>query len=297
MPRPEKVQAVEEIKERFSDASASFITEFRGLTVSQQQTLRNALRKAGASYTVFKMSLTRRALDELGHNELDEYLVGPTAIAFASEDPVPVAKALEDFGADHEALVIKAGWLNGEVIAPEVVAKLAGLGSRGVLLAMIVGAIKAPLTKMAGMLGSMTRDAASMFSQLLDQKLQDAPPTVEPEPAPETVPDEVLDAAATDETPAAEEDSVDNGPSEVDNGPSEDVPQADAYGAAPEGDGERAASEATDEAVAGETPAETDQEERVPDSSDEAPTDEDASGDDSADDAEAGDEDGAESGA
>ena len=290
MPRPEKVQAVEEIKKRFSDASASFITEFRGLTVSQQQTLRNALRKAGASYTVFKMSLTRRALDELGHNELDEYLVGPTAIAFASEDPVPVAKALEDFGADHEALVIKAGWLNGEVIAPEVVAKLAGLGSRGVLLAMIVGAIKAPLTKMAGMLGSMTRGAASMFSQLLDQKLQDAPPTVEPEPAPETVPDEVLDAAATDETPAAEEDSVDNGPSE-------DVPQADAYGAAPEGDGERAASEATDEAVAGETPAETDQEERVPDSSDEAPTDEDASGDDSADDAEAGDEDGAESGA
>ena len=85
MPRPEKVQAVEDIKERFSEASASFITEYRGLTVVQQQNLRNALREAGATYKVFKMTLTRRALDELGHNDLDEFLAGPTAIAFASD--------------------------------------------------------------------------------------------------------------------------------------------------------------------------------------------------------------------
>ena len=153
MPRPEKVRAVEEIRERFSEASASFITEYRGLTVGQQQNLRNALREAGASYKVFKLTLTKLALDELGTNDLDEFLVGPTAIAFASEDPVPVAKALKDFGVEHEALVIKAGWMNGEVLAPEMVAKLASLESRAALLAKIAGAAKAPLTKMAGFLG------------------------------------------------------------------------------------------------------------------------------------------------
>lgn len=203
MPRPEKVQAVEEIKERFSDASASFLTEYRGLSVSQQQTLRRALRDAGASYKVLKMTLTKRALGDLGHNELDEYLAGPTAIAFAGDDPVPVAKALKDFGAENEALVIKAGWLNGEVLLPETVARLAEIESRDVLLAKIAGAAKAPLTKMAGMLGSMTRDAASMFSQLLEKKEAEAPAAVE-EPAGDPEQAGAADAAA-EESDAAEQ--------------------------------------------------------------------------------------------
>ena len=216
MPRPEKVQAVEEIRERFSDATASFITEYRGLTVGQQQNLRNALREAGASYKVFKLTLTKLALDELGTNDLDEFLVGPTAIAFASEDPVPVAKALKDFGVEHEALVIKAGWMNGEVLAPEMVAKLASLESRDVLLAKIAGAAKAPLTKMAGFLGSMTRDAASMFSQLLERKEEEAPaeeaPATEEASAEEEAVEEPFEDAA-EPVPAAEvaaEDTTDD---------------------------------------------------------------------------------------
>ena len=77
MPRPEKVQAVAEIKDYFAGSSASFLTEYRGLTVARQQELRRALGEAGARYKVLKMTLTRRALHELGHEGLDEWLTGP----------------------------------------------------------------------------------------------------------------------------------------------------------------------------------------------------------------------------
>ena len=260
MPRPEKVQAVEDIKARFAEADASFITEYRGLTVTQQQDLRNALRQAGATYKVLKMTLTRRAIDELGHNELEEFLSGPTAIAFAGGDPVPVAKALKDFGAEHEALVVKAGWLNGEVLLPETVAKLASIESRDVLLAKIAGAAKAPLTKLAGMLGSLNRDAASMFSQLLEKKEQDAPaPAAEEESdaaedpeAADTVADEGADdtaspeasddAASDDEAPAEAE--ADEAPADAE---ADEVPAAEADSDAGDEDDQEPAAEATDD--------------------------------------------------
>jgi large subunit ribosomal protein L10 len=282
MPRPEKVQAVEEIKERFSDASASFITGYRGLTVPQQQTLRNALREAGASYKVYKMTLTKRAFNELGHDDLDEFLVGPTAIAFANEDPVPAAKALVDFGSENEALVVKAGWLNGEVLTPEIVAKLAAIESREVLLAKIAGAAKAPLTKMAGMLGSMTRDAASMFSQLLEKKEEDAPAEAdEPAadaPAPTEEQTEEAPAAddAADAEPEAADDAVEAAP--ADDSAGEEAPAEDT-----------AAEEAADEAVAEaeeEPAAQAEAEDEASDDDAEAEAEaSDEAGDDASDDA------------
>ena len=213
MPRPEKVQAVEEIKERFENAEAVFLTEYRGLTVNEQQELRRGLRTAGAEYKVVKMSLARRAAEELGHDELTESMNGPTAIAFASTDPVPVAKALKDFAKDHEHLVLKVGLMSGKLLPPEQISKLADIEPRDVLLGRIAGAFKAPLAKMAGMLGSFTRDSASMFAQLLEKKEEsgeygpteeaEAPASAEPEAAEEAAPAEA-GAVEEVEEPAVE---------------------------------------------------------------------------------------------
>lgn len=170
MPRPEKVQAVAEIKERIDAAQAVYLTEFRGLSVSQLQDLRNALRDSGADYKVVKMSLARRATEELGIEGVSEYLVGPTALAFANSDPVATAKALKDVGKNNENLVVKLGILSGEVLLPEQVSKLAEIEPREVLLAKIAGGAKAPLFKAAGMFASFNRNAANVFSQLLDKK-------------------------------------------------------------------------------------------------------------------------------
>lgn len=170
MPTPEKVQAVADIREKLEGAEAVFLTEYRGLTVSAVQDLRKSIRDSGGEYKVVKMTLTKLAAEEAGIDGMSEYLSGPTALAFADDDPVATAKALKDFSKTHDVFVLKAGFFSGDVLSPEEVSKLADLQPREVLLAMIAGAAKAPLYKAAGMFGSFNRDAASMFSQLLDKK-------------------------------------------------------------------------------------------------------------------------------
>jgi len=170
MPRPEKVQAVADIKKRLEGAEAVFLTEFRGLSVKDVQELRKSLRESGADYKVVKMTLARLAVGEAGIEGLDEYLVGPTALAFAKRDPVTTAKALKDFSKTHDVFVLKAGLLSGTILTPEQVSKLAEIDSREVLLAKIAGATKAPLYAAAGMFASFSRGAATMFDQLLTKK-------------------------------------------------------------------------------------------------------------------------------
>jgi large subunit ribosomal protein L10 len=170
MARPEKVQAVKDIREGLEGAEAVFLTEYRGLSVQAVQDLRRSLRDSGAEYKVVKMTLAKLAAGDAGIDGLDEYLAGPTALAFAKTDPVATAKALKDFSKDHEVFTLKAGYLSGNILSPEEISKLAEIEPREVLLAKIAGAAKAPLFSAAGMFGSFTRNAASMFSQLLDKK-------------------------------------------------------------------------------------------------------------------------------
>jgi len=170
MARPEKVQAVKDIREGLEGAEAVFLTEYRGLSVQAVQDLRRSLRDSGAEYKVVKMTLAKLAAGDAGIDGLDEFLAGPTALAFAKTDPVATAKALKDFSKDHEVFTLKAGYLSGKLLSPEEISKLAEIEPREVLLAKIAGAAKAPLFSAAGMFGSFTRNAASMFSQLLDKK-------------------------------------------------------------------------------------------------------------------------------
>jgi large subunit ribosomal protein L10 len=170
MPRPEKVQAVADIKESLEGSEAVFLTEYRGLSVKAVQELRASLRASGAEYKVVKMTLARRAADDAGISGLDEHLLGPTALAFAKGDPVATAKALKEFAKTHEVFVMKAGVLSGNILSPEDVSRLAEIEPRDVLLAKIAGAAKAPLAQAAGLFASFNRNAASMFKQLLDKK-------------------------------------------------------------------------------------------------------------------------------
>lgn len=225
MPRPEKVQAVAEIKEKFEEAQAVFLTEYRGIPVKEMGNLRRRLRESGAEYKVVKMTLARRAADDLGIEGLSEHLTGPTALAFALEDPVSTAKALRDYARENERLVIKSGYLANRVLAPEEVVRLAEIEPREVLLAKIAGAAKAPLYQMASMLATFTREAASLFSALIEKK--------------EAAGDVSASAAAESESPASP-DSADSPESSdsPDSPDSADSPDEDAE--APAGDAEAA---------------------------------------------------------
>ncbi len=149
----EKGQMVSEIREKFQQASAIVLADYRGLTVAQATLLRVQMRQAGVEYRVMKNTLVQRAADELGLEGLDPYLKGPTALAF-SADPVAPAKVLMEFAKVNKLkkFKIKAGVLEGKVIGPEAVKALADLPSREVLLAMVLRGMLSPLTGMANVL-------------------------------------------------------------------------------------------------------------------------------------------------
>src|SRR5829696_6958718 len=117
-PRPEKVAVVDEVRERFASSSAALLTEYRGLNVAALAELRRTLRDAGGDYKIYKNTLVRFAARDRGL-EIDDMLIGPTAIAFVRDgdgadsgsagDPVLVAKALRDFARGNPALVVKGG--------------------------------------------------------------------------------------------------------------------------------------------------------------------------------------------
>ncbi len=205
MPRPEKVAAVADIKERIEGSEAVFVTEFRGMTVKQISSLRRSLRDSGADYKVVKMTLARRAIDELGIEGFGDHLVGPSGLTFAKSDPVATAKVLRDLNKDNEKFVVKAGILSGKVILGDQIKALADIEPREVLLARIAGAAKAPLYKTAGLMASFTRNAATMFAQLLDKKEDGSEPA--PEKAVEETPTPVAEETPShdvEETPAEE---------------------------------------------------------------------------------------------
>lgn len=185
MARPEKVAVVDEITEKLESSQGVFVTEYRGLTVGQQQTLRRALRAADADYKIMKMTLARRAAEQAGFPDLLEWLQGPTAIAFATGDPGRAAKSLKEFSDQHELLVLKGGLLAGETLSPDDVKRLASLEPREVLLAQLAGVLAGPMSKLAGLMKAVLRQPASAMQQLLEKKEADpsaARAAAEPEP-------------------------------------------------------------------------------------------------------------------
>jgi large subunit ribosomal protein L10 len=168
-PRPEKVAVVDEVRQRLSDAPAALLTEYRGLKVGELAALRRSLREAGGDYKIYKNTLVRFAARDLGL-ELEDLLTGPTAIAFAREDAVGVAKALRDFGRTNPALVVKGGILGNRSLSADQARALADVPPREVLLARFAGGLAAPLQQLAGLLSALPRNLAYGLSALIEAK-------------------------------------------------------------------------------------------------------------------------------
>ncbi|MFD5229809.1 50S ribosomal protein L10 [Streptomyces qaidamensis] len=141
MARPDKVDAVEEMREKFRNSNAAVVTAYTGLTVAQLQQLRRSLGE-NAQYRVAKNTLTKIAANEAGITTLDDLFAGSSAVAFVTGDPVEAAKGLRDFAKDNPALVIKGGVLDGKALSADEIKKLADLESREVLLSKLAGAMK-----------------------------------------------------------------------------------------------------------------------------------------------------------
>jgi len=208
-----KVEVVAEVKTRMAAASASIVSEYRGLTVAEMADLRNALAAVGGDYKIFKNTLVRRAIDGGEYQPLAEYLSGPSALTFVQGDISAVAKALRDFARGNPHLVIKGGLADGSLLSSAELAALADLPPREVLLARLAGALAAPLQQMAGLLQAMPRNMAYGISALIEQR-QAAGETLPAPAGPEAVGEEapVGPEAVGEEAPAGPEAAAEEAP-------------------------------------------------------------------------------------
>jgi large subunit ribosomal protein L10 len=202
VPRPDKVAKVAEVKDDLTGAAATLLTHYRGLSVKELAELRARLRETHAELRVVKNTLARRAAADAGIDGFEELLVGPTGLVFCAEDPVGPAKALKAFAKDHPDLVIRGGYLDGEVLDEVAAAKLAELASREELLATLAGLMYGALANTARLLQAPLAQQARLFQALID----DGGPTPSGEAASEAAaetPDAETLADASDAAPEA----------------------------------------------------------------------------------------------
>ncbi|MGB3698214.1 MAG: 50S ribosomal protein L10 [Gordonia sp. (in: high G+C Gram-positive bacteria)] len=172
MAKADKVSAVAEIAEQFNGSTAAVITEYRGLTVPQLQQLRRSLGE-GATYSVAKNTLVKRAATEAGLEGLDDLFTGPTAIAFIEGEPVVAAKAIKNFAKDNKNLIIKGGYMDGRALSVTEIEAIADLETREVLLAKLAGAMKGNLAKAAGLFNQPASQVARLAAALQEKKEAD----------------------------------------------------------------------------------------------------------------------------
>ncbi len=222
-PRADKVAVVAEVKEKLESADGVVLTEYRGLNVPAMAELRQNLTPAGGEYKIYKNTLIKLAANELGM-DLDELLVGPTALAFVGEkadgskgDAAAVAKALKEYGKTNDALVIKGGVLDGKNVSADEIKAIADLPSREVLLSEFAGAMESILGDFAGVLDAKLQEFVGVMDALIEKGgpsggSGDAAPA---EDAADAAPaEDAADEAPADEAPAEEEAAAASGEEE-----------------------------------------------------------------------------------
>jgi len=151
----QKEEEVDKLAEKMKSASIVMLTEYRGINVEDDTALRKTVRNAKGEYCVIKNNITKRALNKLGITELDDKLVGPTAVIIAQEEYLPSLKAIYKFSKDNEFYKIKGGVLEGKATSVEELATLAQLPSREELIAKLAGCLLANVSKLAATLDAV----------------------------------------------------------------------------------------------------------------------------------------------
>jgi large subunit ribosomal protein L10 len=172
MPTDAKRDAVRVLAELLRGSTAIAVADYRGLKVSEMQTVRRTLRANGVELHVAKNRLLKIAADEADRADLKPMLDGPTALATISGDEVTLAKALQDAFRPYKVVTVRGGLLGGAVVDATGLARMASLPTREVLLGKFAGGIASPLTGFAGVLAANLRNLAGVLNAVADQKQQ-----------------------------------------------------------------------------------------------------------------------------
>jgi large subunit ribosomal protein L10 len=168
--RDQKAVAIAEIAADIESSQAVFAVDYRGISVSQAVELRAKLRDADAVFRVVKNSLTERAADQVGAEQLKPLLQGPTALTFVRGDAATAAKAIADYARTTQLLPFKGGIMDGAALDPDQLRTISRLPSREVLYGQLVGVVASPVSGLVRTLNALISGLAVALGQVHDQK-------------------------------------------------------------------------------------------------------------------------------
>lgn len=167
MNKNEKSEIVSEVRELIDGSSGLYLTDYKGISVSEITTLRNELRKAGVQYKVIKNTLFQRALKESGkYEKLGDYLTGMTGYVFTSDNPVAPAKIIKKYFDASSKFELKACYVEGQFYEGSRLADLASLPTKEEIIASILGSLNSPVSGVAGAINAVMRDLVSVVDQI-----------------------------------------------------------------------------------------------------------------------------------
>lgn len=168
--RQKKEAFIKELSKDFNNYESFYLVDFVNMSVSKAIELRRELRKNSYVFKVVKNRLALRALKEDFPEELKEQFTGPTALAFAPEDPVGLARLIKDFSIKHKLLKVKAGIVEGRYLPSEDFHTVANLSSREDLLGRLGFLMAYPLTQLLKTWQAPFSSLGNMLSQLKSKK-------------------------------------------------------------------------------------------------------------------------------
>ena len=244
MPTQQKIDRVQDIKDRLERSSIVMTASYGGIPVNQMVELRRAMRARGVEFTIVKNTLLALAADEAQKPQLKEIVNGPTAIAFGYNDPVEAARAMADYVRTGGSSLAVLGAIMGDeaAMSPSEFTRLAALPPKSVLLAMLLGQMQSPLARLLTIMNGPLQSMGNVLQARVRQLEEQAPA---PAPEPEA-------SAEPEAAPEAEDAPADEAP--ADEAPTEGEPAAEATDDAPAN--EASAEEEEAEALVDEAPAE-----------------------------------------
>jgi large subunit ribosomal protein L10 len=166
----DKKALVAEVAEVAAKAQSVVAAEYRGLTVGQMTELRAKARGQGVYMRVVKNTLARKALAGTSFESVGPKLKGPLVLAFSKDDPGAAARVVKDFAKANEKLVATLVALGGQVLPGGELDRVASLPTREQALSMLLGVLKAPITKLVRTLAEPPAKLARTVAAVRDQK-------------------------------------------------------------------------------------------------------------------------------
>lgn len=167
-----KIDAVAELKASFETTNSFIFADYRGLTVEQITNLRSKLREAGAEFHVIKNNYAKLAFQQMDHEDVAPFLVGPTAIAYAGDEAGPVAKAILDFSKET-TVKVKGGLMDGLVFDAVGVEAFSKLPTKIELIQMLMGTMKAPINNVVYVLNGVSEKLVRTLDAVREKKAQE----------------------------------------------------------------------------------------------------------------------------